>query len=66
MTKLEKIEQDIAELSDAERRKLAVWLKGFRDDAWDRQMKADSKAGRLDKFLASAREEILSGKTAPL
>ena len=36
------------------------------DDAWDRQMEADAKAGRLDFLWKEAPQEISAGKTRPL
>ena len=36
------------------------------DDAWDRQMEADAKAGRLDFLWEEAKHELKEGKTRPL
>lgn len=36
------------------------------DDAWDRQIEADSKAGRLDHLFALAEADIKAGRTKPL
>ena len=36
------------------------------DDAWDRQMEADAKAGRLDFLWEEAKREMAEGKTRPL
>ena len=36
------------------------------DDAWDRQIEADVKAGRLDHLIAQARADIAAGRTKPL
>jgi hypothetical protein len=36
------------------------------DDAWDRQMAEDAKAGRLDFLWEEAKDEIAKGKTRPL
>lgn len=36
------------------------------DDAWDRQMEADAKAGRLDFLWEDAKREIREDKTRPL
>jgi hypothetical protein len=35
-------------------------------DAWDRQIAADAKAGRLDRLWAEATEDIKAGRTKPL
>jgi hypothetical protein len=65
MTKLEKIEQEIETLSQADVGKLADWLEEYKSDLWDRQIEADAKAGKLDKFIAEARQEIAEGKVSP-
>ena len=36
------------------------------DDAWDRQIEADAKAGRLDPLWQQALEDIEAGRTKPL
>ena len=35
------------------------------DDAWDRQLEADAKAGRLDPLWQEAMEDIKAGRTKP-
>ena len=66
MTKLEKIEQEIASLSQAEIFKLADWFAEFHADAWDRQMVEDVSAGRLDKLAEQALADHRAGRTTPL
>jgi hypothetical protein len=36
------------------------------DDAWDREIEADVKAGRLDHLIAQAEADIGAGRTKPL
>ena len=36
------------------------------DDAWDRQIEADAKAGKLDPLWQEAMEDIKAGRTKPL
>lgn len=66
MTKLEKIEKDITALSAGDLKKLAEWLAEYQEELWDRQIEEDAKAGRLDKLIADAKEEIKAGKLRPL
>ena len=66
MTKLEKIEQDIASLSPGEVAKLARWFAEFQADLWDKQMEEDAKSGKLDKLFAEAEADIAAGKIRPL
>ena len=66
MTKLEKIEKDIASLAPSDIHKLADWLAEYRNAQWDQQIAEDSDAGRLDGLIATARAEVAAGKTRPL
>jgi hypothetical protein len=66
MTKLEKIEKEIATLDPADIRKLADWLDAYRADLWDRQIEADAKAGKLDKLVEQAKAELAAGKVREL
>ena len=66
MTKLEKIEQDIASLTPGEVAKLARWFAEFQADVWDKQIEADAEAGRLDRQAEQALAAYRAGKTRPL
>ncbi len=66
MTKLEKIEQEIASLSTSDVAKLAAWFAEFHADLWDRQIEEDAKAGRLDKLVAQALAELEAGHVKSL
>lgn len=66
MTKLEKIEQEIAKLSPAEVAKLAEWFADFHADLWDRQIEADATAGRLDTLADRALADHKAGRSKPL
>jgi hypothetical protein len=66
MTKLEKIEQDIASLTPGEVAKLAQWFAEFQADLWDKQIEADAKAGHLDRLADQALAHHSAGKTRPL
>ena len=66
MTKLEKIEQDIASLTPGEVAKLAQWFAEFQADVWDKQIEDDAKAGRLDSLAEQALASHRAGKTRPL
>ena len=66
MTKLEKIEQEIASLQPADLHKLADWLAEYRSDLWDKQIEEDSKAGKLDKLADEALADHRASRTRPL
>ncbi len=66
MTKLEKIEQDIASLSKSDLQKLSDWLEEYKAGLWDKQIEEDAKSGKLDKLFAEAEADIAAGKIRPL
>lgn len=66
MNSLPEIEAAIMQLSEAELRDLSDWLQAYLDDAWDRQIEADAKTGRLDKLLQRADADIAANRVKPL
>lgn len=66
MTKLEKIEQEIASLTPGEVAKLAQWFAAFQADLWDKQIETDARTGRLDRLADQAIASHHAGKTRPL
>jgi hypothetical protein len=66
MTKLEKIEESVANLSHDEFWRFAEWFAELQAERWDRQIEQDAKAGRLDKVIAQAKAEIAAGKVTTL
>ena len=66
MTTLVEIEAAIQQLSELEARRLAAWLQDYLDDAWDRQIAADTAAGKLDGLIAQAEADIASGNVRDL
>ena len=63
MLTIEEIQQAIVSLSSEDRDRLHEWMIECEDawDDWDRQIAADSRAGRLDHLVADALEEKESG-----
>jgi hypothetical protein len=66
MGKIERLEQQIRELSAQELAELRRWFVEYDADAWDRQIEADAKAGKLDHLMEEALAEYKAGKTRPL
>ena len=66
MTKLEQIEKSVAELSEDELKAFAKWFEELQAERWDKQIEADAKAGKLDKFAEKALAEHRAGRTRPL
>ena len=56
MTNIAKIQEEILALSKTDYQQLKQWLDELEWDEWDRQIEADSNAGRLDFLIAEARE----------
>jgi hypothetical protein len=66
MSEVEQIENRIKNLSPAELAKLRVWFAEFDAQAWDRQIAADSAAGKLDHLLNESMAEYKAGQSRPL
>ncbi len=61
MTKLEKIEKDIASPNHDELTKFADRFVAHHDAFWDRQIEADANSGRLSRLIRKAKAEIATG-----
>ena len=66
MGKIEKLEQQIRDLSDKELAELRKWFAEFDAEVWDRQMEADAASGKLDKLAEAALRDHAEGRTKPL
>jgi hypothetical protein len=66
MSELEKLEQRIRSLSPEDLKKFREWFAEFDARAWDQQLEADAKAGRLDALVSEALADYKAGKTRKL
>jgi hypothetical protein len=66
MTSVETIEKQIAELDNASFSKLRDWFIEFDQSRWDKQIEADSNAGKLNFLINPALVEHQAGKTKDL
>jgi hypothetical protein len=66
MGKIEQIEDHIRNLSLEELAKFRAWFAEFDAQVWDRQIEADSKAGKLDRLIEKSLAEHEAGKSRPL
>ena len=66
MTDVEQIERQIEHLDDQAFARLRHWFFEYNHARWDRQIEADSDAGKLDFLADEARAEHRAGKTRPL
>jgi hypothetical protein len=66
MGKIEKIEQEVQQLSQEELAQFRAWFLEYDGAAWDRQIERDAQAGRLDDLAAKALRDHAASKTTPL
>lgn len=66
MSELEEIEQRIRKLPAEELSRFRAWFIEFDHLLWDRQIEADSKAGKLDKLTAEALDDYRAGRAKAL
>jgi len=62
---VQEIERAAEQLPPEDFAKLAAWINRRQAEAWDREIEADAKAGRLDKFVDEALEVLRGGQTTP-
>ncbi len=63
MVSITEIQEAILDLPDTEYARLRQWLSDLDWDRWDKQIEADSEAGKLD-FLSDEAREV--GEHVPL
>jgi len=66
MSTVQEIKSAIERLPLEERAALIAELCGWTDDDWDRQMKADAKAGKFVALNEDAARDYNSGRAKPL
>ena len=66
MSEVEQIESRVKSLSPEELAKFRAWFEEFDGQAWDRQIEADSAAGKLDRLIEESMAEHPAGKSRPL
>jgi hypothetical protein len=66
MGDLESIEQQIKRLDDDAFARLRAWFIEYDQSRWDRQIEADSAAGKLDSLVEEALADHRAGKTRRL
>lgn len=66
MGKVKQIANEIRSLSRDEVAELRRWFREFDADAWDREIEADIRAGRLDALAEKALEAHRAGRSKPL
>jgi len=66
MSEVEQLEQRIESLSPEDLAKLRAWFTEFDARAWDEQIEADARAGKLDSVIAEALADYKAGKAREL
>ena len=66
MTKVEKLEREVRNLSEKELTTFREWFAAFDAAEWDRQMEDDIRAGKLDRIADAALTEHHAGRSRKL
>jgi len=66
MTKIEKLERDVRELSPKELASFREWFAAFDAAAWDRELEEAASSGKLDRLADEALAEHRAGRTRKL
>ncbi|HEX5481096.1 MAG TPA: hypothetical protein VFZ08_00550 [Terriglobia bacterium] len=66
MSEVEQLEQRIKNLSPRDLAELRAWFVEFDARAWDEQIAADMKAGKLDTLITDALADYKAGKVREL
>ena len=66
MTKVEKIELEVRQLSERELASFRAWFSEFDAASWDRHVESDAASGRLDTLADAALAEHAAGRSRKL
>ena len=66
MTRVEKLESEVATLSPEELSRFRTWFAEFDAEAWDRQIETDARSGKLDHLADQAIQDYKAGNCKEL
>ena len=66
MSRLEQLEQQIAELDASELKALREWFERYDAEVWDRQIESDAKSGKLARLAERALRDHGAGRSTKL
>ena len=66
MSRLEQLEQQIAELDASELKALRAWFELYDAEVWDRQIESDAKSGKLRGLAERALSDHRAGRSTEL
>jgi hypothetical protein len=59
---VDELEKAVAALPADKLAKFRAWFEEFAADAWDCQIEADAKSGKLDKLVEESEEDFRAGR----
>lgn len=66
MSKLEKLERDVEELTPEERAAFREWFSAYDAAEWDAKFERDATSGALDEFADEALADHRAGRSRPV
>lgn len=63
---LQELETAVSRLPQEEFARFQAWFEEFAADAWDAQIEADARAGKLDHLIVQADADFEAGRCTPL
>ena len=66
MSRVERLEREIAELTTIELRALREWFARYDAEVWDSQIESDVKSGKLSTLMERARRDHDAGRSTKL
>jgi hypothetical protein len=66
MSRVEQLEQQIAELDQSELKALRAWFERYDAEVWDRQIESDAKSGKLGRLAERALTDHQDGRSTEL
>jgi len=66
MKKVQALQNEVQSLTSEELAEFRSWFADYYDEVWDRQIEADSKAGKFDQLSAQASVEFNRRETTEL
>jgi hypothetical protein len=66
MTKVQRLEREIEELTRDELAAFRKWFQEYDSAVWDEQIEQDARAGKLDKLAERALADHKTGRTKEL
>lgn len=66
MSRLELLEQQIAELDASDLKAFRAWFERYDGEVWDRQIESDAKSSKLGRLVERALSDHRAGRSTEL